>query len=164
LEITRRCALKEHVERQSRKLDTEIHGGSAVFSAGQKQLVCLARAILKKSNVLIMDEATANMDYDTDNHVQKKIEERFAHATQFTIAHRLQTIANYDKVLVLDRGRRVEFDEPYKLLVKTIGDNELTNVEGHFSTMVQNTGPISSKKIFAIAREAYFKRHVDEKH
>jgi len=151
--------LKHHVENQARKLDTHIHGGTSVFSAGQKQLVCLARAILKKSNVLIMDEATANMDYDTDFFVQKKIEERFAHATQFTIAHRLQTIANYDKVLVLDRGRKMEFDEPYKLLVNNIGDNEATNTEGYFTIMVQNTGPISSKKIFEIARDAYFKRH-----
>ena len=151
--------LKYHVERQPKKLDTHIHGGTSVFSAGQKQLVCLARAILKKSNVLIMDEATANMDYDTDFFVQKKIEERFAHATQFTIAHRLQTIANYDKVLVLDRGRKMEFDEPYKLLVNKIGDNEATNVNGYFAIMVQNTGPISSKKIFEIARDAYFRRH-----
>ena len=154
--------LKHHVERQPMGLDTQIHGGTSVFSAGQKQLVCLARAILKKSNVLIMDEATANMDYDTDFFVQKKIEERFAKSTQFTIAHRLQTIANYDKVLVLDRGRRMEFDEPYKLLVKNIGDKEATNSEGHFAGMVYNTGPISSKKIFEIAYEAYFKRHPEQ--
>jgi len=154
--------LKDHVERQPRRLDTQIHGSTSVFSAGQKQLVCLARAILQKSNVLIMDEATANMDYDTDFFVQKKIEERFAHATQFTIAHRLQTIANYDKVLVLDRGRKMEFDEPYKLLVNRFGDNEATNVNGYFAIMVQNTGPLSSKKIFAIARDAYFKRHPEQ--
>ena len=155
--------LKEHVEAQPNSLDTVIHTGGAVFSAGQKQLVCLARVILKKSNVLIMDEATANMDYDTDNHVQRKIAERFGHATQFTIAHRLQTIANYDKVLVLDRGIKVEFDEPYKMLVKNIGDIEITNVDGHFSVMVQNTGPISSKRIFEIAREAYFEKHREQK-
>ena len=155
--------LKQHVEKQPKKLDTHIHGGTSVFSAGQKQLVCLARAILKKSNVLIMDEATANMDYDTDFFVQKKIEERFAHATQFTIAHRLQTIANYDKVLVLDRGRKMEFDEPYRLLVNNIGDTEATNVSGYFTIMVQNTGPISSKKIFEIAKDAYFKRHPETK-
>ncbi len=101
-----------------------------------------------------MDEATANMDYDT---VQKKIEERFSHATQFTIAHRLQTTTNYEKVLVLvlDRGRKMEFDEPYK----NIGDNEATNFGGYFAIKVQNTGPISSQKIFAIARDAYFKRY-----
>jgi len=155
--------LRHHVEKQPKKLDTPIHGSTSVFSAGQKQLVCLARAILKKSNVLIMDEATANMDYDTDFFVQKKIEERFGHATQFTIAHRLQTIANYDKVLVLDRGRKMEFDEPYKLLVKNIDDREATNVNGYFAGMVQNTGPISSKKIFEITRDAYFQRHPDEK-
>jgi len=155
--------LKTHVENQPKKLDTQIHGGTSVFSAGQKQLVCLARAILKKSNVLIMDEATANMDYETDFFVQKKIEERFAHATQFTIAHRLQTIANYDRVLVLDRGRKMEFDEPYKLLVKKIGDKEATNKKGYFAGMVKNTGPISSKKIFEIARDAYLQRHPETK-
>ena len=105
------------------------------------------------------------MDYETDNFVQQRIAERLAHATQFTIAHRLQTIANYDKVLALDRGRKIEFDEPYKLLVKQIGDTEITNIEGHFSVMVQNTGPISSKKIFEIAREAYFEKHkLEAKH
>ena len=129
--------LKDHVSTQPRGLDTEVHGGSAVFSAGQKQLVCLARVILKRSNVLIMDEATANMDYDTDNHVQRKIAQRFSQATQFTIAHRLQTIANNDKVLVLDRGMKAKFDEPYKLLVKNIGGMHLTNMEGHFAVMVQ---------------------------
>ena len=151
--------LKAHVERQPLKLNTVVESSTSIFSAGQKQLVCLARAILKKSNILIMDEATANMDYETENLIQKKIEQRFAHATQFTIAHRLQTIANYDKVLVLDRGRKVEFDEPYKLLVKNIGDTQLTNLKGHFSVMVQNTGPISAQKIFEIALESYFERN-----
>jgi len=57
----------------------------------------------------------------------------------------------------------MEFDEPYKLLVNNIGDNEATNVNGYFAIMVQNTGPISSKKIFEIARDAYFKRHPEQK-
>jgi len=151
--------LKEHIEKQKNQLDTVINTGSAIFSAGQKQLICLARAILKPSKVLIMDEATANMDHETDNFLQEKIGQRFESSTRFTIAHRLTTIASYDKVLVLSKGRKVQFDEPYKLLVKNIGDEEFTNSEGHFSIMVQNTGPISSQQIFEIARDSYFARH-----
>jgi len=151
--------LKDHIDKQNHKLDTLISSGAAIFSVGQKQLVCLARAILKPSKVLIMDEATANMDYDTDNFLQDKIGERFENSTRFTIAHRLTTIASYDKVLVLSKGRKVEFDEPYKLLVQNIGDEEMTNFDGHFSIMVQNTGPISSQQIFEIARNSYFERH-----
>jgi len=154
--------LKEHIAKQSDGLETKINGGSSIFSVGQKQLVCLARVVLKPAPVLIMDEATANMDHDTDNFLQQKIDQRFADSTRFTIAHRLTTIANYDKVLVLSKGRKVEFDEPYKLLVKDIGDEELTNKEGHFSVMVQNTGPISSKQIFEIAKNAYFDKHQTE--
>jgi len=158
-EVLEDVRLKEHIARQSDGLNTKINGGSSIFSVGQKQLVCLARVVLKPAPVLIMDEATANMDHDTDNFLQEKIDQRFADATRFTIAHRLTTIANYDKVLVLSKGRKVQFDEPYKLLVKNIGDEEFTNQEGHFSVMVQNTGPISSKQIFEIAKNAYFEKH-----
>ena len=162
LKVLEDVRLREHIEKQSDGLNTKINGGSSVFSVGQKQLVCLARVVLKPAPVLIMDEATANMDHDTDNFLQEKIDERFTDSTRFTIAHRLTTIANYDKVLVLSKGRKVEFDEPYKLLVKNIGDQELTNKEGHFSIMVQNTGPISSKQIFEIAKDTYFEKHRGE--
>jgi len=154
--------LKEHIEKQSDGLDSRINGGSSLFSVGQKQLVCLARVVLKPAPVLIMDEATANMDHETDNFLQEKIDQRFEKSTRFTIAHRLTTIANYDKVLVLSKGRKVEFDEPYRLLVKNIGDTEMTNKEGHFSIMVQNTGPISSKQIFEIAKNAYLQKHQND--
>jgi len=156
--------LKEHIEKQSNGLDSKINGGSSLFSVGQKQLVCLARVVLKPAPVLIMDEATANMDHETDNFLQEKIDQRFEKSTRFTIAHRLTTIANYDKVLVLSKGRKVEYDEPYKLLVHNIGDQELTNTGGHFSIMVQNTGPISSKQIFEIAKNAYFEKHPEAGH
>jgi len=151
--------LRKHVENQPQKLNTIINNGSSVFSVGQKQLVCLARVALKPAPILIMDEATANMDHETDNFLQEKVMERFSNSTMFTIAHRLSTIASYDRVLVLSKGRKVEFDEPYKLLVKNIGDDYLTNTEGHFSIMVQNTGPISAKEIFKIAKNAYFEKH-----
>jgi len=150
--------LKKHVETLPHKLDTEMTAATSVFSVGQKQLVCLARSILKPSPIMIMDEATANMDQETDEYVTNKIRETFTHSTTFTIAHRLITIANYDRVLVLDKGQIKEFDEPYKLLVKNVGDDQLTNDEGHFASMVKNTGPITSKHIFEVTKKAYEER------
>ncbi|KAI9805212.1 MAG: hypothetical protein M1825_001048 [Sarcosagium campestre] len=84
------------------------------LSQGQKQLLCLARAILKEPKVLIMDEATASIDYSTDAKIQVTIRE--LNSTTITIAHRLQTVIDYDKVLVLDQGEVKEFDHPHTLL------------------------------------------------
>lgn len=70
----------------------------------------------------------------------------------------MSTIANYDKVLVLDKGRKVEFEAPYRLLVKEIGDDHITNEDGHFGSMVLNTGPKTSKHIFDVAKATYFKK------
>jgi ABC-type multidrug transport system fused ATPase/permease subunit len=89
------------------------------LSQGQKQLLCLARAILKVPKVLIMDEATASIDYATDSKVQQTIRE--LNCTIITIAHRLQTIIDYDKILVLDKGEVVEFDHPWTLIQKQTG-------------------------------------------
>lgn len=100
---------------------------SSVFSTGQKQLICLARAILKNSKILVLDEATANVDMRTDEFIQKAIKEQFLESTIFTIAHRLNTIADYDKVIVMDNGVVAECDSPYLLLVKNIGDMEITS-------------------------------------
>jgi len=154
--------LKKHVENMPKQLDTEMTAATSVFSVGQKQLVCLARSILKPSPIMIMDEATASMDQETDEFVTNKIRQTFNNSTTFTIAHRLITIANYDRVLVLDKGQIKEFDEPYKLLVKNVGDEEITNHEGHFTSMVKNTGPITSKHIFEVTKEAYYQRHRTE--
>ena len=143
----------------SHKLDTIVTNASSVFSVGQKQLVCLARTLLRPCKVLVLDEATANMDSEIDSFIQNKIMEKFKSATVFTIAHRLSTIANYDKVLVLDKGTKIEFDEPYKLLTKNVGDETLTNTDGHFASMVMNTGPKTTQRIVKIARDAYNKKY-----
>lgn len=86
------------------------------LSQGQRQLLCLARALLKNPKVLMMDEATASIDYNTDNKIQETIRE--LKSTIITIAHRLQTIADYDKVLVLEKGEVVEYGHPHELLKK----------------------------------------------
>ncbi|KNE71423.1 hypothetical protein AMAG_15656 [Allomyces macrogynus ATCC 38327] len=105
--------LKEVVQNLPDKLEEPIKG---VLSAGQSQLLCLARAIIRRSKVLVLDEATASVDHATDELVQRSIRTTFRDCTVFTIAHRIGTILDYDRVLVLDQGRVVEFDTPSALL------------------------------------------------
>ncbi|KAL8772653.1 MAG: hypothetical protein Q9209_002314 [Squamulea sp. 1 TL-2023] len=90
------------------------------LSQGQRQLLCLARALLKAPKVLLMDEATASIDYATDAKIQDTLRE-VKNSTIITIAHRLQTIIDYDKVLVLDKGKVVEYDAPWELITQDGG-------------------------------------------
>ncbi|EGO03880.1 hypothetical protein SERLA73DRAFT_84054 [Serpula lacrymans var. lacrymans S7.3] len=99
-----------------RSLDSSVSEGGENFSTGEKQLLCMARAILKRSKVLVMDEATASVDYATDELISKTIRHEFASSTILTIAHRLRTVIDYDRVMLLDEGRIVEFDRPGTLL------------------------------------------------
>ncbi|KAF7972890.1 hypothetical protein HWV62_16688 [Athelia sp. TMB] len=111
-----------------RNLDSPVSEGGDNFSTGtfsEKQLLCMARAILKRSKVLIMDEATASVDYATDELISKTIRHEFADSTIVTIAHRLRTVIDYDRVMVLDQGRIVEFDNFYGLC-KASGKNEFS--------------------------------------
>ncbi|KAJ2563324.1 hypothetical protein IW140_006157 [Coemansia sp. RSA 1813] len=103
-------------------LDAEIKENGQSLSLGQRQLVSLARALVRRSKLIIMDEATASVDFDTDDRIQRTIRgPEFANSTLFCIAHRLRTIIDYDRVLVLDKGKVAEFDTPYKLLQKENG-------------------------------------------
>jgi len=149
-------SLKEYIMKLENKLDTDMTVAASVFSAGQRQLICLARAILMKSKILILDEATANIDVETDDFIQKKIMEKFADCTVVTIAHRLITIAHYDQVIVMDKGVLVECDSPYRLLTEKVGDTRITKKDGIFADMVKNTGKSMSRKIFSIAKNQYF--------
>merc|ERR1712071_41780 len=97
-------------------LEELVAEGGENFSQGQRQLLCIARSILRKPKILIMDEATASIDNTTDALVQDMIRENFSNATVLTIAHRLNTIMDSDRVLVLDNGRVAEFDTPTNLL------------------------------------------------
>ncbi|TFK34287.1 multidrug resistance-associated ABC transporter [Crucibulum laeve] len=99
-----------------RDLDSTVSEGGENFSTGEKQLLCMARAILKRSKILVMDEATASVDYATDELIGKTIRQEFADSTILTIAHRLRTVIDYDRVMLLDQGRIVEFDRPSVLL------------------------------------------------
>ncbi|KAJ2745104.1 hypothetical protein GGI20_002437 [Coemansia sp. BCRC 34301] len=98
-------------------LDAEIKENGQNLSLGQRQLVALARALVRRSRLIIMDEATASVDFDTDDRIQRTIRgTEFANSTLFCIAHRLRTIIDYDRVLVLDKGKAAEFDTPWNLL------------------------------------------------
>ncbi|KAJ7638358.1 multidrug resistance-associated ABC transporter [Roridomyces roridus] len=97
-------------------LDSLISEGGDSLSAGEKQLLCMARAILKKSRILLMDEATASVDYATDELISRTIMEEFTSSTLLTVAHRIRSVINHDKIMVLDQGRIAEFDSPAALL------------------------------------------------
>lgn len=108
--------LKAFVEGLPEGLQHECGEGGQNLSVGQRQLVCLARTLLRKSKILILDEATAAVDMETDDLIQKTIRTEFKDSTVLTIAHRLNTIMDYDKVLVLDQGLVKEYDSPDNLL------------------------------------------------
>ncbi|KAF8598207.1 hypothetical protein BDV93DRAFT_498959 [Ceratobasidium sp. AG-I] len=97
-------------------LETKVSEGGNNFSQGQRQLLSMARALLRKSNVIIMDESTASVDFETDAKIQTTIREEFGQSILLTIAHRLRTIIDNDRILVLNAGRVVEFDTPSNLL------------------------------------------------
>ncbi|KAG7167512.1 Multidrug resistance-associated protein 1-like 3, partial [Homarus americanus] len=110
------CHLKEYVSELSSGLQYNITEGGDNLSVGQRQLVCLGRALLRKTRLLVLDEATAAVDLETDDLIQQTIRREFTDCTVLTIAHRLNTIMDSTRVLVLDRGEVKEFDTPSNLL------------------------------------------------
>ncbi|KAJ1805506.1 hypothetical protein LPJ56_005356 [Coemansia sp. RSA 2599] len=108
--------LAEYVRSKGSGLDLEVAQGGSNLSVGQRQLVCLARALLKQAKVLVLDEATAAIDNHTDNVVQRSIREQFRGCTVLTIAHRPNTIIDSDRILVIDNGEVAEYDTPENLL------------------------------------------------
>ncbi|KFW88590.1 Multidrug resistance-associated protein 1, partial [Phalacrocorax carbo] len=129
-EVLELCDLKDFVQSLPKKLLHEISEGGENLSVGQRQLVCLARVLLRKTKILVLDEATASVDVETDNLVQSTIKREFCDCTILTIAHRLHTVMDSERVLVLDAGRILEYDTPHNLLQR----------KGVFSEMVAEAG------------------------
>uniref|UniRef100_A0A2M4AD22 Putative abc transporter n=1 Tax=Anopheles triannulatus TaxID=58253 RepID=A0A2M4AD22_9DIPT len=140
--------LKEPVSSQAGGLECRMSDGGSNFSMGQRQLVCLARAILRNNKILVLDEATANVDPETDKLIQTTIRTKFAHCTVLTIAHRLHTVMDSDRVLVMDAGRVVEFGHPHELLHGPIG---------YLRRLVDQTGVATAAMLMRIAEENFKK-------
>ncbi|XP_049801524.1 ATP-binding cassette sub-family C member 4-like [Schistocerca nitens] len=138
----------EEVELKScvETLDFQVTEGGSNFSVGQRQLICLARAILRNNKILVLDEATANVDPETDALIQCTIRRKFMHCTVITIAHRLNTVMDSDKVLVMDAGTVVEYDHPHILM---------KNLDGFLSNLVAETGTAMAEQLRNIAEKSY---------
>ena len=111
-----RTSMKEVAMDMPDRLDGEVQECGQNFSIGQRQLLCLTRALLLRSSIIVMDEATANIDLETDEQIQTSLRENFKRNTLITIAHRINTIIDYDRIIVMDSGRVAEFDTPRVLL------------------------------------------------
>ncbi|KAJ3693574.1 hypothetical protein LUZ60_009054 [Juncus effusus] len=135
-ESLERAHLKEVIRRNPLGLDAEVSEAGENFSVGQRQLLSLARALLRRSKILVLDEATAAVDVRTDALIQKTIREEFKSCTMLIIAHRLNTVIDCDRLLLLSAGKVVEFDSPENLLAKE---------DSAFSKMVQSTGPSNAE-------------------
>ena len=136
-----------HMSEAMAKLPKGIHSmvseGGSNFSVGQRQLLCLARAILSKSRILVLDEATASVDRRTDQLLHESLEESFGDATILAVAHRLDTVIENDYILVLGNGKVLEYGPPAQLI----------RSGGAFSKMVEDTGDFMSKDLSRRALE-----------
>lgn len=126
-------SLQKNLPEEERiNLDSVVGTAGGNFSLGQRQILALARALVRRSRVLILDEATASLDYEADALIQNSLATVFSDCTIITVAHRLQTIMNSHKILVLDAGNIVEFDTPANLLHHEGG--------GAFKALVDGSG------------------------
>lgn len=141
------AALEEvELKNSCQSLDYVVNQGGANLSAGQRQLLCLARAIARNNKILVLDEATANVDPATDALIQRTIREKFKDCTVLTIAHRLNTVMDSDKILVMDHGQAVEYDCPHVLL---------QNKDGYLTKMAEETGTSMNNNLKRIAEKTY---------
>ncbi|KAI0366584.1 multidrug resistance-associated ABC transporter [Pilatotrama ljubarskyi] len=135
----------EHSRNTDLTLDTQVSAGGANFSQGQRQLIAIARALLRRSAVIVLDEATSSIDFETDAKIQAVIREEFADSLLVTVAHRLRTIIDYDRLIVLDQGKLAEFDTPLNLLHKE---------DGIFRNMCLQSGSFAELEAAAKAKAA----------
>ena len=136
--------LGDTIRKLDKKLESEVIENGKNFSVGQRQLFCIARAILSKTQILVLDEATAAIDLQTDKLIQNTLKENFRDTTVLTIAHRLNTVMESDKILVMDAGKAVEFAPPVALLKLE---------DGQFTSLVKQTGQDSYDKLKRTAEE-----------
>ncbi|KAH0658452.1 hypothetical protein KY289_027200 [Solanum tuberosum] len=115
-EVLGKCQLHEAVKEKAKGLDSLVVEDGSNWSMGQRQLFCLGRALLRKSKILVLDEATASIDNATDMILQKTIREEFANCTVITVAHRIPTVMDCTMVLAISDGKLVEYDKPMKLM------------------------------------------------
>lgn len=115
-EVLDKCQLGDEVRKKEGKLESSVSENGENWSMGQRQLVCLGRVLLKKSKILVLDEATASVDTATDNLIQTTLREHFCDCTVITIAHRITSVVNSDMVLLLSQGVIEEYDSPARLL------------------------------------------------
>ncbi|OXU26939.1 hypothetical protein TSAR_013829 [Trichomalopsis sarcophagae] len=130
-------------------LNTRVAEAGSNFSVGQRQLLCLARALARKNRILVLDEATANVDPCTDELIQRAVKRKFEDCTVLTIAHRLHTVIDSDRILVMDSGTIAEFDHPYILL---------TEKKGLLYDIVQQSGSGAAQLLLQIAKLSYDKK------
>lgn len=166
--VLRQVQLHDLVQQFPKQLQTPVtSGGDDLFSAGEKQLICLARALARKVPILILDEATANVDHQTDLAIQRVLKTVFEDATVLIVAHRLSTIIQADYVCVVHDGRIAEFDHPHTLLTQNgVADGQeferAEDLGGHFQAMVKQTGSRHSRKLFESARAAYVAKFAEQ--
>ncbi|RMZ77121.1 hypothetical protein DV737_g4561, partial [Chaetothyriales sp. CBS 132003] len=132
LESSRSDDLEGSNKNVFKSLNSKISEGGLNLSQGQRQLLCLARAIVSRPKVMVLDEATSAVDMETDALIQRSIREEFQSSTLIVIAHRLSTIADFDKILVMGEGKVIEYDEPAKLMKNT--------AVGVFKSLVEESG------------------------
>lgn len=149
-EVLEEVELKDAVVTAGTGLGSRVFDRGSNYSVGQRQLVCLARAILRNNRILMLDEATANVDPQTDALIQHTIRKKFAKCTVLTIAHRLNTIMDSDRVLVMDKGRMAEYDHPHILL---------QNSYSQFTSLVKESDRAMYDQLVKIARQSYVAKH-----
>uniref|UniRef100_A0A6B2KWR0 Uncharacterized protein n=1 Tax=Arcella intermedia TaxID=1963864 RepID=A0A6B2KWR0_9EUKA len=134
--------LANHIKGLANGLEEEVLENGSNFSVGQRQLFCMARVLLQKPKILLMDEATASVDIETDQIIQTTIRRSFADANILVIAHRLNTVMDLDRIMVLDKGRIIEFDSPRNLV---------KDPKSYLNGMIEATGPASAAHLRKIA-------------
>jgi len=141
-EALRLVNLDTYISSLPLKLEDDVQENGSNFSVGQRQLICMARALLRQTKILLMDEATASVDMETDKLIQKTIRSSFSGATLLVIAHRLNTVMDLDRIMVLEKGEIIEFDSP-----SVLANDPNSALFG----MIEATGAASARHLTAIA-------------